>query len=580
MRLKHRTVLLPSGVVFVAVMVVVAISFLMSRNTVNQEVDDTVTLYSQSTEDTITDRLNIFEETLRAGIGLLAGNNDVTPQQWEQFIGTSAVLVRYPGAQSLGYARVVPKDSLGPVTAQLQQKIAPDFSIFPAGERETYTPVLLLAPVSASNVQVIGFDVFSEPIRQKAIITARDSGKVALSDNIQSIIDKSDEGRSFVMYAPQYIPGMPTSTVDQRRRAVEGYVYVGFRINKFMSTVMSRQVNPAVAFSVSIGDSNTPLYKSSNYDELSRNSHAQRGTQRDVGGTTMHFEYIYDRSEILPSFTASRPWAILIFGTLTALLISGAVLLLLRGRANQLLLDKERSINDAKDDLLSLASHQLRTPATGVKQYLGLLLQGFSGKLTAQQYDLLEKAYAGNERQLKTINDVLYLAKLGSGRIVLSKSTFSPNKTVEDIVSELHDDIQAKQHKVSVQLPKRDKEFYGDEHMIRMAIENLLTNAIKYTHSKGKITVKLSYGREDLKVSVKDNGVGIPADQQERMFKQFERIDNDLSIAVGGSGIGLYVVQNIANLHGGYIEAVSQLGHGSEFTLILPYGAEVQNDKL
>ncbi len=580
MRLKHRTVFFPAGVVFTAVMVVVGISFLMSRNTVDQEVNDTLALYAQGTEDTIADRLNIFEETLRAGIGLLAGNEDVTQQQWDQFIGTSAVLERYPGAQSVAYAKVVSKDSLSSVTAQLQQKISPSFAIFPAGERETYVPVLLVSPASATNAQVIGFDIFSEATRQKAITAARDSGKVALSDGIQSLIDSSDEGRSFVMYAPQYTPGMPTSTTEQRRRAIEGYVSVGFRVNKFMATVTERQPNPGAAFAVSIGNSSTHLYKSSNYDEVSRAKHSQHTTQLDVGGTTIHFNYVYDAAKILPSFTASRPWAILLFGTLTAFLISGAVLLLLRGRADQLLLDKERSINDAKDDLLSLASHQLRTPATGVKQYLGLLLQGFSGKLTPQQYGLLEKAYAGNERQLKTINDVLYLAKLGSGRIVLSKSTFSPNQTLEDIVSELHDDIEAKQHRVTIQLPTRQKEFYGDEHMIRMAIENLLTNAIKYTHSKGKIIIKLTHGRENLKVSVKDNGVGIPADQQERMFKQFERIDNDLSIAVGGSGIGLYVVQNIANLHDGYIEAVSQLGHGSEFTLILPYGSEAQNDKV
>jgi signal transduction histidine kinase len=106
--------------------------------------------------------------------------------------------------------------------------------------------------------------------------------------------------------------------------------------------------------------------------------------------------------------------------------------------------------------------------------------------------------------------------------------------------------------------------------MIRMAVENLLTNAVKYTHKKGKITIQSLVSKGELNISVEDNGVGIPDDQQEDMFQQFVRIDNELSIAVGGTGIGLYVVKNIAYLHNGRVEVLSQVGKGSKFTLVLP----------
>ncbi len=102
-----------------------------------------------------------------------------------------------------------------------------------------------------------------------------------------------------------------------------------------------------------------------------------------------------------------------------------------------------------------------------------------------------------------------------------------------------------------------------------MAIENLLTNAVKYTHPGGEISIQLTSHR-NVKISVEDNGVGIDKSQQNRLFKQFERIDNDLSISVGGSGIGLYVVNNIVALHDGHMEVVSEAGKGSRFTIVLP----------
>jgi signal transduction histidine kinase len=265
---------------------------------------------------------------------------------------------------------------------------------------------------------------------------------------------------------------------------------------------------------------------------------------------------------------------------MVAMLIALTVWLVLASKANELLLEQERGINDAKDNLLSLASHQLRTPATGVKQYLGLLLQGFAGDISPRQHDIIEKAYEGNERQLKTINDILYLARLGSGRIILTKTAFSMRELIYDVVHELSDEIEEKQHKIIIKAPKRQPKFIGDEHMIRMAVENMLTNAVKYSHKKGRIIVQATVSKGEMRVSVQDNGVGIPQDQQEHMFQQFVRIENELSIAVGGTGIGLYVVQNIADLHDGRVEVTSQVGKGSTFTLILPTRRNTKNNKV
>lgn len=576
MRRFTGAVFTPTLVVFFAVMVVVGISFVMARNNTTQEVDRTVSLYRDNYQGDIKDRLNIFEETLRAGLGLLAGNPNFTQAQWEQFIKTSAVIERYGGATAVVYAKTVPAEELPAFLASAVVSVNPEYAISPTGQRDKYVPVMFAAPKENTG-KLIGFDIATDPKRNEAITLASRSGEIALSNVVQSVNDPSEEGKAFVMYGPQYRPGASIGTPEQRVAATTGYVYVGFRLSKFMESI---DISENDKIGVHIEMNGNDFYKTSNYDDIAKTPYNSQVGSIDIGATKLKFTYIFNNAQVLPGYVESRPLAILIFGTITAVLIASAVWLVLRAKADELLLEKERGINEAKDNLLSLASHQLRTPATGVKQYLGLILQGFVGDVPPQQKALLEKANAGNERQLKTINDVLYLARLGSGRIVLTKTKFSVARLIEDITLELDDNIADRQHNLVLKIPKRQKDFYGDEHMIRMAIENLVTNAVKYTHKKGKIVVQVVYGSDELRVSVADNGVGIPIHQQETMFKQFERIDNELSIAVGGSGIGLYVVQNVAGLHNGHIEVESQADEGAKFTLVMPFVDPSENDKV
>lgn len=567
----EKTILVPVLVVFFAVLTVVSISFFMSLNSAEKELDAAAAEYSDTTRNVIKDRLSIFEETLHAGLGLFAGNQLISKEQFNQYINTSAVLERYPGAQSVAYAKVVPGTDLPQFQQIMRDILKPDFTVYPVGQRSTYAPVIYIEPQSDSNKKLVGYDAYSEPIRLNALTKARDTGRVTITEVIQSPVDSSTNGRGFIMYAPQYKTGMPISTVEERIAAIEGYLYTGFRINRFMESVLpTGSTDHRTSFLISIGDNTEELYKAANYDSIVSRKHIARTSELDIGNNKMKFTVVQQNTSLFAGGN-SQPLAILIFGIVASVLISGAVWLILRGKANELLLEQERGVNEAKDNLLSLASHQLRTPATGVKQYLGMILQGFMGGVDERQRQLIEKAYASNERQLKTINDVLYLARLGSGRIILSKSTFSIDQIIKDIVRELDNETAAKRHDLSVKLPKRTKQFYGDAHMIRMAIENLVTNAIKYTRDGGKITIEARHTKEALRISVKDNGIGIDKSQQDRLFEQFERIDNDLSIAVGGSGIGLYVVRNIAGMHDGHVDVESELNQGSTFTLVLPY---------
>jgi signal transduction histidine kinase len=152
----------------------------------------------------------------------------------------------------------------------------------------------------------------------------------------------------------------------------------------------------------------------------------------------------------------------------------------------------------------------------------------------------------------------------------MSKTNFLIRKVINDLSQELEGDVIAHKHELKVKVPKKTKQIFADEHMIRMALENLLTNAIKYTPDGGKIEVKLTYQKNSIKVMVKDNGIGIADEQKQLIFKQFERIKNEQITNVEGTGIGLFLAQNLVALHEGTIEVKSQLETGSTFTINLP----------
>lgn len=573
MRKVWQMLLLPHVVMFGAVMVVVFVMYFMAQANVTSQVQDTVAMNTKRTEEAVQDRLDLFEETLRAGVGLFAGKSDISQQDWSQFVNASAVLKRYPGAQGLGYVRVVKKNDIASFVSS-RKKTKADYAVFPSGDRETYAPVVYFQSSTDAPSTALGFDMYTEQKRFAAMTSARDAGEVYITDTLHLLANSEPVGDSgFVMYAPQYAQDMPIDTTENRQAAIQGYVYAVFRVDTFMKNIMVRDRNSSITYAVYPKNDSTALYKEDGYEQAISKPHEELSDDVVIDGSPFRFNFVYEKNAVLARTAIEKPMVILSLGTVAAIMIAGATWLLLKGRANEMLLVQERSINDAKDSLLSIASHQLRTPATGVKQYLGLVLQGFAGSISPQQESLLEKAYESNERQLRTINDVLYLARLDSGRIVLTKTKLELNSLIQSLVEEQESKIKESQHTVKLDLPKRNVYAVADGHMLGMAVENLLTNAIKYTHKKGKITIKMRRKGDEAVISVTDTGVGISAENIDRLFKEFSRIPNDLSRTVSGTGIGLYLSRNLILLHGGDITVTSTEGVGSTFSIHIPISA-------
>lgn len=229
-------------------------------------------------------------------------------------------------------------------------------------------------------------------------------------------------------------------------------------------------------------------------------------------------------------------------------------------------------LNEAKDEFITLASHQLRTPATGVKQFLGMLLDNYFGELTEDQRTMLEYAYESNERQLEVINDLLKVAQVDAGKVVLTKEETDLATLLEDILQEQRSQFARRKQKVLLDRPEEKVIAVVDRSRVRMVVENLTDNASKYTPEGKSITVSIDT-TEDGKfvcIKVKDEGVGIAKEDISKLFQKFSRLDNPLSIQVGGTGIGLYWAKKIVDLHGGEIKIQSKLGKGTTFSVMIP----------
>lgn len=230
------------------------------------------------------------------------------------------------------------------------------------------------------------------------------------------------------------------------------------------------------------------------------------------------------------------------------------------------------NLNAAKDEFISIASHQLRTPATAVKQYLGMLLEGYAGKLslTDEQMRMITTANESNERQIRIVADLLRVAQIDAGKISLSKEHVDLITLIRQVINDLSKSLEPK--KQTIKLEHSPHIFFAlvDKSHVRMVIENILDNAIKYSPAKTTIKVSLRRGSKYILIKVSDQGVGIAKPDQKKLFKKFSRIDNPLSMVAGGSGLGLYWAKKIVTLHGGKITVTSKANVGTTFTIKLP----------
>ena len=223
----------------------------------------------------------------------------------------------------------------------------------------------------------------------------------------------------------------------------------------------------------------------------------------------------------------------------------------------------------AKDEFISLASHQLRTPATGVKQYLGMLLEGYAGDLEESQKAFISTAYNSNEKQLGIINSILRTAQIDSGVYKLKKSPQNLAALIDMLLVDFQP-VMLMREQILIATIDESIEVEVDLAEISVALANVIENASKYSPNGKQISISARQTTKSIIITISDQGVGIEEANISKIFEKFTRVDNSMSDTVNGSGLGLYWVKRIIVMHGGKITVKSTLGTGTDFIISLP----------
>jgi len=233
-------------------------------------------------------------------------------------------------------------------------------------------------------------------------------------------------------------------------------------------------------------------------------------------------------------------------------------------------------LDKAKDEFISMASHQLRTPLTAIKGYLSMLLEGDAGDIKVSQYDFINEAYSGANRMVGLINDLLNVSRMETGRFFLEPKELDIERVVEEEIKQLSNAAKTKGLYLKVEKKGKVPHIWADETKIRQVVMNFMDNAIYYTNTGG-ITVMLKHDKNDFIYEVHDTGIGVPRTQLEHLFEKFFRADNARTARPDGTGLGIYLAKRVVEDHGGQIIFDSVEGKGSMFGFRFPLKKKVES---
>ncbi len=550
-------------------------------------------------------RLEAYVAMLRAGRGLLAGDVEITRDQFRDFVASLELQAHYPGIQGLGYAVHVPPERLDAFVAAGREKLGEGFRLWPPGPRESYTAIVFLEPMDRRNLAAIGYDMFSEPVRQQAMARARDSGEPAASGRVTLVQEIEGEKQpGMLLYLPVY-EGDPPATVEARRATLRGYVYGAFRMYDLLQGIVPGAASSPLAFAVyDVADGEDVLLYDSHPEADSPDTRVE-AVSLAVAGRQWRLVF-----RARPSFEAASglwlvPYVIGV-GTLSALLLFLAAWALARERAAAVRIADELRVSEgalreseralrrlvdaegaarveaeaasrAKDEFLATVSHELRTPLQAILGWAALLREpDADAAIVARAVETIERNARAQER---LIADILDVARIVSGKLHLSVEAVDLRRTVQSAVEALRPTADARGVALVMRLDEVGR-IAGDPARLQQVVSNLLTNAVKFTPQGGRVDVDLRREAGRLILEVRDTGQGIAPRFLPLVFDRFRQADASATRRHGGLGLGLAIVRHLVELHGGTVSAASEgQDRGATFTVALPFveaGPEAQ----
>ena len=231
---------------------------------------------------------------------------------------------------------------------------------------------------------------------------------------------------------------------------------------------------------------------------------------------------------------------------------------------------REKELDKAKTEFVSLASHQLRTPTATLKWFLDMILAGDVGELSPKQRDYLERSRKVNANMIELVETLLNVSRIEIGSISIDWKPTNVPEIIDSILLEMSSQIEEKQLQIEKHYGGSLENIRSDPRLLRIVINNILSNAVKYTPASGAISIVLKEFLGNKSIAISDSGVGIPEADQDKIFNKLFRADNVRKLDESqGTGLGLYLVKSIIETLGGSIGFVSEENKGSTFTIKL-----------
>lgn len=542
-------------------------------------------------------RIGLYIALLKAGRGFIESSNYLDQKKFSNFVESLEIEKNYFGAQGIGYSKTIRREDREKFLALMRTQGFEAYKIYPESEQEIYQPIVYIEPLNERNRQAIGFDMASEINRLTAMQRARDTSVASATAKVVLLQEsETDRQFGFLIYLPIYQSGEPPATVDERRKGLVGYIYSPFRAGNFLKDVQTNAGTNDIVIKLYDGtpDAENLLAETENAAEekLSGQINNTFTTQNEinVGGRRWSVQY-----NSLPSFAAqsSVNWTPLIFlsGLLFSFLLFGmtyweaSTRAKLQKTANDLtesehriqgLLEKEQearrvaeAANVTKDEFISVVSHELRTPLNAIAGWSRILK---SDDLSLNTKNLaLDKIEKNLRLQINLVDDLLSFSQLAASNEYLEKSALDCAEIFDEVYREAEPAAAKKGIKISLENNLHGQKVFGNADKLKIAISNLLSNALKFTPEGGTIKTRLAEADNCIEILVEDSGSGISPEFMPRIFDRFSQSDSSTTRKFGGLGLGLAVSQHIVKLHDGTIEAKSGgEGKGSTFSVKLP----------
>ncbi|WP_309043945.1 CHASE domain-containing protein [Marinobacter sediminicola] len=575
--------------------IVICLSFLLtvsawqiSSQIADARAEDQFEQRVEQLNELLMDRMQKYEFALISGAGVIrANNNALSLTQWRKFAEVLAVQDRLPGVRGIGVIKRVPESNLEAYLAE-ERIERPDFRVHPPHTGSDYWPITYLEPL-AGNEAAIGLDMAHESNRFTAAQKAMRTGETQITGPI-ALVQDDEKKPGFLFFHPFYRT-LGVQQQDNREADFLGLVYAPFLVSRLMGGTLAN-TNRLLHFQISDGDH--LLY--SEFSETAENNYDtspmfQTSYSLDIYGREWQFEV--QTTRLFEKYNVSRqPAAILVSGLIINGLILAAFLLLsnAKRRAEQEVIEKTAELNMQKQEaesavkvktaFLANMSHEIRTPMNAI---IGMLVLLKEACLNDYSRRLVSKAFLASEVLLQLLNDILDLSRIEADHIELDYQPFEIEALVQRSVELFAITAEEKGLKLRVNIaPSTPRCVTGDLMRISQICTNLVGNAIKFTQ-EGSVSVSIGFSSTDethgvLKITVKDTGIGIREEDQQRVFENFRQADESTSRVFGGSGLGLAISNHLAKLMGATLSLESAENQGSKFTLMIPV-ALAENEK-